>query len=92
MFKYTKDGVSVLTVQDTRRKKQSGLYPVKIQVVYNRIQRYYSTGKELSIEEWTALADTKSKKLISIRSDIKNSFEKVEDAVRTLVEEGDFSF
>ncbi|KAA6334877.1 Tyrosine recombinase XerC, partial [termite gut metagenome] len=92
MFKYTKDGISVLTVQDTRRKKQSGLYPVKIQVVYNRIQRYYSTGKELNIGEWTALADTKSKKLISIRSDIKNSFEKVEDAVRTLVEEGDFSF
>ena len=37
MFKYSKDGVSGLTVQDTRRKKQSGLFPVKIQVVYNRI-------------------------------------------------------
>jgi len=48
MFKYSKDGVSVLTTQDSRRKKQSGLYPVKIQVVYNRIQRYYNTGKELS--------------------------------------------
>jgi integrase len=92
MFKYSKDGVSVLTVQDTRRKKQSGLFPVKIQVVYNRVQRYYNTGKELSTEEWVALADTKSKKLIATRSDIKNSFEKVEDAVRSLVEEGAFSF
>jgi len=92
MFKYSKDGISVLTVLDARRKKQSGLFPVKIQVVYNRIQRYYNTGKELSQIDWTALAETKSKRFIEIRSDIKNSFEKVEDVVRTLVEEGNFSF
>jgi len=92
MFKYSKDGVSVLTVQDIRRKKQSGLFPVKIQVVNNRIQRYYNTGKALNQADWAVLAETKSKRLISIRSDIKNSFEKVEDAVRSLVEEGDFSF
>ncbi|MDR1631913.1 MAG: hypothetical protein LBR97_03380 [Dysgonamonadaceae bacterium] len=92
MFKYSKDGISVLTVLDARRKKQSGLFPVKIQVVYNRVQRYYNTGKELSQEEWSALAETKSKRFIEIRSDIKNSFEKGETTVRTLVEEGNFSF
>ncbi|MDR2815102.1 MAG: phage integrase SAM-like domain-containing protein, partial [Proteiniphilum sp.] len=92
MFKYSKDGISVLTVLDARRKKQSGLFPVKIQVVYNRTQRYYNTGKELSQNEWSALSETKSKRLIEIRSDIKNSFEKVETAVRLLVEEGNFSF
>ncbi|GHT59554.1 integrase [Bacteroidia bacterium] len=92
MFKYFKDGVSILTVQDTRRKKQSGLFPIKIQVVYKRTQRYYNTGKEMNTEEWEALPDTKSKRLIAIRSDIKNSFDKVEDAVQSLVEEGNFSF
>ncbi|MDH6309019.1 integrase/recombinase XerD [Dysgonomonas sp. PFB1-18] len=92
MYKYSKDGVSILTTQDARRKKQSGLYPVKIQVVFNRIQRYYNTGKELSEEDWSALPTTKSPKLMDIRSDIKNSFEKVESIVRTLVEEGSFSF
>ena len=92
MFKYSKDGVSVLTTQDSRRKKQSGLYPVKIQVVYNRIQRYYNTGKELSTEEWTTLSTSKSPKLMAIRSDVKNSFEKVENTVRSLLEEGNFSF
>lgn len=92
MFKYSKDGISILTVFDTRRKKQSGLYPVKIQVVHKRIQRYYNTGKDLREEEWEALAETKSKKLISVRSDIKNSFDKIEDTVRGLVEDGDFSF
>jgi integrase len=92
MFKYSKDGISVLTVQDIRRKKQSGLFPIKIQVVYNRLQRYYNTGKELSQENWAALSETKSKRLIEIRADIKNSFEKVEATVRILVEEGNFSF
>jgi hypothetical protein len=92
MFKYNKDGVSILTVQDTRKEKKSGLFPVKIQVIYKRVQRYYSTGKELSPKEWVALPDTKSKRLISIRSEIKNSFEKVEAVVKVLVEEGNFSY
>ena len=46
MFKYTKDGLSILTILDKRRSKQSGSYPVKIQIVFNRIQKYYATGKE----------------------------------------------
>ena len=92
MFKYTKDGLSILTILDKRRSKQSGSYPVKIQIVFNRIQKYYATGKELSPEEWEMLADSKSKKLIAVRSDIKNSFEKVENIVRDLVNEGNFSF
>ncbi|GHU16527.1 integrase [Betaproteobacteria bacterium] len=92
MFKYSKDGVSVLTVQDTRKKKLSGLFPIKIQVVYNRVQRYYSTGKELSVEDWKILPNTKSTKLVTIRADIKNSFDKVQSAVHKFVEDGDFSF
>lgn len=92
MFKYAKDGISILTTFDARRSRLSGLYPVKIQVVHNRKQKYYSTGKELSPEEWSLLSETKSKKLISIRTDIKNSFDKIEDAVRLLSENGNFSF
>jgi integrase len=92
MFKYSKDGVSILTVHDTRKKKKSGLFPVKIQVVNNRIQRYYSTGKELSIEDWQVLPSTKSMKLIAVRSDIKNSFEKIQSVVHRLVEEEKFTF
>ena len=46
MFKYSKDGVSVLTILDTRRAKINGLFPVKVQVVFRRKQKYYSTGKE----------------------------------------------
>ena len=52
MFKFTKDRISVMTVLDKRRPKASGLYPVKVQVVYRRVQKYYLTGKELTEEEW----------------------------------------
>ena len=55
MFKYSKDGISVLSVLDARRAKISGLFPVKIQVIYNRKQKYYSTGQELSKEDWANL-------------------------------------
>lgn len=92
MFKYSKDGISILTTQDTRRKKQSGLYPIKIQVVFQRKQKYYTTGKELSIEDWNSLPSSKNSKLMTTRSDIKNSFDKVESCVHQLVEEGNFSF
>ena len=56
MYKYSKDGISVLSVLDARRAKKSGLFPVKIQVIHNRRQKYYSTGQELSKEDWANLA------------------------------------
>ena len=36
MYKYSKDGVSVLTVLDKRKQKKNGLFPIKVQVIYNR--------------------------------------------------------
>ena len=38
MYKYSKDGVSVLTVLDKRKQKMNGLFPVKVQVIHNRKQ------------------------------------------------------
>jgi hypothetical protein len=43
MLKYSKDGISVVLTLDTRREKKDGKYPVKIQVVRNGKQRFYST-------------------------------------------------
>lgn len=45
MFKYSKDGISVLTILDTRRAKKSGQFPVKVQVVYRRKQNITQLGK-----------------------------------------------
>lgn len=91
MFKYSKDGVSVLTILDTRRAKRSGMFPVKVQVVFRRKQKYYSTGKELSKEDWNRLLKAKSKILIEIRADIESSFSTIKQQVNELVQKGEFS-
>ena len=92
MYKYAKDGVTIFSVLDTRRPKQSGLYPVKIQVVFRRIQKYYGTGKELSSEDWAKLPETKARKLIEIRQSIENSFSVIKNILIDLSEREGFSF
>ena len=92
MFKYTKDRVSVLTVLDTRKAKADGAFPVKVQVCYNRMQKYYSTGKSMSVEEWDKLPNTKNRNLINIRESIENSFDIVKGVVEELVSNAEFSY
>jgi integrase len=92
MFKYSKDGISVVLTIDFRREKKDAMYPVKIQVVHNRKQRYYPTGKDLTLDGWEKLRDTKSKNLIEIRRDLQHSFDKVKDAVQQLEFEDAFTF
>lgn len=84
MFKYSRDGVSVLTILDTRRVKKSGLFPIKVQVVFRRKQKYYSTGKELSKEDWDRLLKAKSRLLTEIRSDIESSFSNVKVHIKSV--------
>ena len=92
MFKYSKDGVSVLTILDARRAKKNGLFPIKVQVVYRRKQKYYSTGKELSKEDWGRLLKAKSQLLMEIRADIESSFSIIKQQVNELIQKGEFSF
>ena len=67
MYKYSKDGVSVLTVLDKRKQKMNGLFPIKVQVIHNRKQKYYSTRQEVSIRDWEVLPHTKNRHLSEIR-------------------------
>lgn len=91
MFKYSKDGVSVLTILDTRRAKKSGFFPVKVQVVFRRKQKYYPTGKELSREDWDRLLKAKNKLLVEIRGDVESSFSSIKQQVYDLIQKGEFS-
>jgi hypothetical protein len=56
------------------------------------VRKYYSTGKNLSLDEWKKLANAKSKTLINIRLDIQNSFNKVKTGVQELETGNGFSF
>ena len=92
MYKDSKDGVTVLTILDTRRTKQSGLYPIKVQVVYKRVQKYYSTGKELNEADWAKLPTTRIAELMKVRSSIKNSFDIVFKNIEELAYRDEFTF
>lgn len=90
MYRFYKDGISVLTVVDRRRKKNNGLYPVKIEVIFRRVQKYYPTGKDVTLDEWDKL--WRSRRMSKKCASIENSFQLIRKAVEELAEKGQFSF
>lgn len=88
---YSKDGITVSTIQDVRRPLKNGLYPIKIRVTYQRRHSYYPTGKSLSANDWERLYSSRLQSLCSLRRDIENSFELVRAAVEKLASQGDFT-
>lgn len=92
MTTYSKDGITIATMLDTRRELANGTYPIKIRVTYKRVRKYYPTGKSLTSHSWEVLPTSKTKELSSIRKDIENSFDLVREAVEELAYSGEFSF
>ncbi|MBT4337021.1 MAG: site-specific integrase, partial [Bacteroidetes bacterium] len=43
---------------DTRYPKKNGLFPVKIRITYNRKQKYYPVGKDLSVADFDKAMST----------------------------------
>ena len=89
---YAKDGVTVTPVIDTSHPKKNGRFPVRIRVTYRRKLYYYTTGKDLTPEEWSALSTTKARAMVSIRKDIESSYQIVRSAVEDLTTAGAFTF
>ena len=92
MHSYSKDGIMVTSMLDTRKPNAEGGYPVKIRVNYRRVRAYYSTGKNMTREEWDSLPTSKSTASKAIRASIENSFNLVRSNVEALAERGDFLF
>lgn len=90
MFKFRKDNVSVLAVIDKRRMKINGCYPVKIEVVCRRVQKYYPTGKDVTMEEWEKM--WKGRRITEKYRSIENTFYNVRTAVEDIASKGRFSF
>lgn len=92
MFTYSHNGITIVSMLDTRRATKDEKFPVKIRVTFNRDRKYYSTGKNLSLKDWEKLPLTKSRSFSEVKSDIQNSFEKVKEIVQALEETNNFSF
>ena len=90
MYKFRKDNVSVLTIVDRRRVKNNGCYPVKIEVVCRRVQKYYPTGKDVTLEEWNRMWN--GRRISDKCKSIENSFYLIRTAVEDITSRGRFSF
>lgn len=91
LYKEKINDISVMTVLDIRRPSKNGLYYVKIQVGYRGKQKYFTTGKELSTEDWEKLPSTRMAELLKTRNSLKVSFDLIFQNVYDLVERGEFS-
>ncbi len=92
LYFYSRDGITVTVILDTRRALANGNYPVKTRVTYHRTHVYYPTGKNLSQEDWQRLGTTRLRALLAVRRDVESSFNLVREAVEELADRGGFSF
>lgn len=90
MLRFSKKRVSVSVILDRRRAKVSGLYPVKIEVVFDRKQKYFPTGVDLSEQEWSEM-DSRRRHSPRI-AEIEENFSRVRNEVADMLEKGPFSF
>ncbi|WP_290433504.1 MULTISPECIES: site-specific integrase [Bacteroidales] len=88
---FSKDGVSIATILDTRRKLANGLFPIKVRVTYHRERTYYPTGKSMTEVDWERLNYSRLHSIVSIRRDIENSFDLIKNSVEDLTYRGVFS-
>ncbi len=65
---------SFAIIQDTRKATKEGLFPLKLRVTFNRDNRRYGLGYELSIEDFSKLFSTKlrDERLKDIRFDVES--------------------
>ncbi|MCD6012943.1 MAG: site-specific integrase [Flavipsychrobacter sp.] len=49
-------------IQDIRRAKKDGNYPLKIRITFNRKQKYYPTSIDLTEDEWKSVQGDKTPK------------------------------
>ena len=78
------------TILDLRRSKNNGLFPVKIRVTLNRIQKYYPIGIDLSESDFKRIQNS------SVRKDLRVLKDKIthwENKVKNIIHQLDpFSF
>lgn len=81
---------STAIIHDTRSMKKDNSYPVKLRVTYERKQKYYPTGKDLTIEEYEKVfAEKPRKEHKTIKLYLQSIEHKAEEVIKNL---NQFSF
>ena len=70
-------------ILDTRRIKQSGKYPVELQVIFQREPRPYQTIFDMAKGDWENLS---APRISSELQTLKNKFKEIEKEASTIIE------
>ncbi len=92
MYNSHRKGISIKAVLDKRRVRKSELYPIRIRVTYRRVQKYYVTNLELSVEDWEKLSKTKLTDLVLLREEVRENFNLISNIIDELSDKQEFSF
>jgi integrase len=93
MFDYSFNGVSLSLIRDKRGKDANKPCPVKWRITFKRKQVYYSTGINLSLEEWETLPTSRKPTLKEHRDVLQAYFDGViGKAVKELAQVDSFTF
>lgn len=91
MYYWNRDGISVRVVLDKRQVLKSGLYPIHIRVIYRRVIKDYSAGKQSSVSDWDKLFTSNAQSFARIRNFVKERFETVVGIADDLANRQEFS-
>lgn len=77
---------TIKLLQDTRRQKRDGTYPIKVRVTFDREQKYYKTGYSLSVEDFEYIfSDPNIRgKNKAIRDQLNKILDKADESVRAI--------
>jgi len=92
MIDFSIDKIKGAVILDTRRIKKRKLYPVKYRITHERKQMYFSSGYDLSIDDWDKLEASKETRLVRIKNLIKLGLRKLENEIEDMVRTTGFSF
>jgi integrase len=81
---FSYNGITSAIIYDTRRSKKDKTYPVKYRVTYLRDRVYFSSGINLSEEEWVRIPVARGKDLREQRELIQSGFEKIKLNIKEL--------
>ncbi len=77
--------VSLKMILDTRRKKTSDEFPIKLRITYNRRRKYYGVGYDATPREWEMItgntAKGKLRKLRHTLNDIEKNAQETSDSI-----------
>jgi integrase/recombinase XerD len=77
-------------VLDLRKAKKSGLYPVKVRVTLNRVQKYFSIGLDLSTSDFNRIQNGSVRKELKV---FKNKITHWENKTKDIIHQMDpFTF